>query len=235
MKKMKQTLIAGAVALSAFAGFAVPAAHAETVASVAVANMYYWRGLDLGKGDPALIADVAVKSNGFYGGLWASSGDAGLGTEYDFYAGYGFTAGPVSLDFNYTTYMYPSVPDSDPDDGEAPENFGFDDVSDVAVTASLKPSDDVTLTLMHRIGVGDILADDDYTYTTFSAAFGKFSALMGTHSDDSGAYDGLTHLDLSYAYSSNLTLTLGKVVDQGEAEWNDELKFIVKLSLPLGE
>lgn len=225
--KMKQKLIAGAIALSAFAGFAVPAAHAEVAASVAIANMYYWRGLDLGKGDPALIADVAVKSNGFYTGLWASSGDAGLGTEYDFYAGYGFSAGPVSLDFNYTTYMYPSVPGG--------ENLGFDDVSDVAVTAGFKPTDDVTLTLMHRIGVGDILADDDYTYTTFSAAFGKFSALVGTHSDDSGAYDGLTHLDLSYAYTSNLTFTLGKVIDQGEAEWNDELKFIVKLSLPLGE
>ncbi|HEY8938711.1 MAG TPA: TorF family putative porin, partial [Cellvibrio sp.] len=175
----------------------------------------------------ALIADVALKSNGFYTGLWASSGDAGLGTEYDFYAGYGFSAGPVSLDFNYTTYMYPSVPSGD--------NLGFDDVSDVAVTVGLKPSDDVSLTLMHRVGVGDILADDDYTYTTFTAAFGKFSALVGTHSDDSGAYDGLTHLDLSYAYTSNLTFTLGKVVDQGEAEWNDELKFIVKLSLPLGE
>lgn len=226
--KMKQKLIAGAVALSAFAGFAVPAAHAEVAASVAIANMYYWRGLDLGKGDPALIADVAVKGAGFYGGLWASSGDAGLGTEYDFYAGYGFSAGPVSVDLNYTTYMYPSVPDGG-------ETLGFDDVSDVAVTLGLKPSDDVTLTLMHRVGVGDILADDDYTYTTFSAAFGKFSALVGTHSDDSGAYDGLTHLDLSYAYTSNLTFTLGKVVDQGEADWNDELKFIVKLSLPLGD
>lgn len=233
--KMKQKLLAGAIALSAFAGFAVPAAHAEVAASVAVANMYYWRGLDLGKGDPALIADVAVKSNGFYTGLWASSGDAGLGTEYDFYAGYGFAAGPFSFDVNYTTYMYPTVPDNDPDDEVTPENLGFDDVSDIGLTVGLKPSDDVTLTLMHRIGVGDILADDDYTYTTFSAAFGKFSALVGTHSDESGAYDGLTHLDLSYAYSSNLTLTLGKVIDQGEADWNDELKFIVKLSLPLGE
>lgn len=227
MKKMKQTLLAGAIALSAFAGFAVPAAHAETVASVAVANMYYWRGLDLGRGDPALIADVAVKGAGFYGGLWASSGDAGLGTEYDFYAGYGFSAGPVSLDFNYTTYMYPTVPSGD--------NLGFDDVSDVAVTVGLKPTDDLSFSLMHRVGVGDILADDDYTYTTLSAVYGKFSALVGTHSDDSGAYDGLTHLDLSYAYTSNLTFTLGKVVDQGEAEWNDELKLIVKLSLPLGE
>ena len=225
--KMKQTLIAGAVALSAFAGLSVPAAQAEVAASVAVANMYYWRGLDLGQGDPALIADVAAKSNGFYAGLWASSGDAGLGTEYDFYAGYGFEAGPLSVDLNYTTYMYPSVPGGEP--------LGFDDVSDVAVTLGLAASDDLSFALMHRVGVGDLLADDDYTYTTLSAAYGKFSALVGTHSDDSGTYDSLTHLDLSYAYTDNLTFTLGKVIDEGESEWNDELKFIVKLSLPIGE
>lgn len=225
--KMKQTLIAGAVALSAFAGLSVPAAQAEVAASVAVANMYYWRGLDLGQGDPALIADVAAKSNGFYAGLWASSGDAGLGTEYDFYAGYGFEAGPLSVDLNYTTYMYPSVPGGEP--------LGFDDVSDVAVTLGLAASDDLSFALMHRVGVGDLLADDDYTYTTLSAAYGKFSALVGTHSDDSGTYDSLTHLDLSYAYTDNLTFTLGKVIDEGESEWNDELKFIVKLSLPIGQ
>lgn len=226
--KMKQKFIAGAIALSAFAGFAVPAAHAEVAASVAIANMYYWRGLDLGKGDPALIADVAVKSNGFYTGLWASSGDAGLGTEYDFYAGYGFAAGPVSVDLNYTTYMYPSVPDGG-------EPLGFDDVSDVAITLGLKPSDDLSFAFMYREGVGDLLADDNYSYATLSGTYGKFTALVGTHKDDSGTYDSLTHLDLSYAYTSNLTFTLGKVIDQGEADWNDELKFVVKLSLPLGE
>ena len=242
--KMKQTLIAGAVALSAFAGLAVPAAQAEVTASVAVANMYYWRGLDLGAGDPALIADVAAKSNGFYAGLWASSGDAGLGTEYDFYAGYGFSAGPLSVDLNYTTYMYPSATSTTylPDEETggvarvvegAP--LGFDDVSDVAIILGLQASEDITFTLMHRVGVGEVLADDNYTYTTLGAAFGKFSALVGTHADDSGTYDSLTHLDLSYAYTSNLSFTLGKVIDQGEAEWNDELKLIVKLSLPIGE
>ncbi len=88
---------------------------------------------------------------------------------------------------------------------------------------------------MYRLGVGDILADDNYTYATASMTYKKFSALVGTHSDDSGAYNGLTHLDLTYAYSENLALTLGKVIDGGDADWNDELKFVIKLSLPLGE
>lgn len=224
--KMKQKLLAGAVALSAMAGLMAPAAHAvETAASVAVSNMYYWRGLDLGTGDPAVIADVSASAGGAYAGLWASSGDSTSGTEYDFYAGYKFDAGPVNVDLNYTTYMYPSLP----------EPLGFDDVSDVAVTLGMAASDDLSFSLMYRLGVGDILADDNYTYATASMTYKKFSALVGTHSDDSGAYNGLTHLDLTYAYSENLALTLGKVIDGGDADWNDELKFVIKLSLPLGE
>lgn len=226
MKKIQKKLIASAVALSALASVAItPVVHAEVSASVAVANMYYWRGLDLGLGDPAVIGDINVSANGFYTGLWASSGDAFLGTEWDYYLGYGFDVGALSVDLNYTTYMYPSVPGGEP--------LGFDDVSDVAVTLGLSPSDELSFSLMYRHGVGDFLADDNYAYATLSGTYSQFTALVGTHSDDSGAYDGLTHLDLSYAYNDNLKFTLGKVVDQGEAEWDDELKFIVTLSLPL--
>ncbi len=228
--KMKQKLLAGAVALSAMAGLAVPAAHAEVAASVAVANMYYWRGLDLGAGDPALIGDVNVSGNGFYAGLWASSGDAVAGTEWDFYAGYGFDLGPVSVDLNYTTYMYPS----------AEEPAGFDDISDFAVTLGYAVSDDLSFSLMHRVGAGDVLADNDYTYTTFSAVYGSFKVLYGVHADDdavTGAVtqDGLAHIDFSYAYNDNLTFTLGKVVDDVDGAYNDELKFVLTLSLPIGE
>lgn len=239
MKKMKQKLLASAVALTAIAGFAVPATQAaEVAASVSAANMYYWRGLDLGMGDPALIGDVNVSGGGFYAGLWASSGDYANGTEYDFYAGYKFTADKFFVDFNYTTYMYPSRTsfnaEAESDSGEPIENFGFHDVSDVAVIAGFTASENVSFKLMHRIGVGDILGDDDYTYTTVSGTFSQVTVLYGTHSDESGTYDGLSHLDVSYAYNDKLAFTLGKVVDQGEGDaYNDELKFVVTLSLPI--
>ena len=241
--KMKQKLIAGAIALTTLAGFAVPAANAAEVgASVAVANMYYWRGLDLGAGDPALIGDVNVSANGFYAGLWASSGDAVLGTEWDFYAGYKFSAGPLSVDLNYTTYMYPSTKSSAAfvEEGEVVTEteyapLGFDDIADFAVTLGYAPTEDLSFSLMHRVGAGELLADDDYTYSTFSATYGKFTALVGTHADDSGTYDGLTHVDLSYAYNDNLTLTFGKLSDDVDGAYSDELLFVVKLALPLGE
>jgi uncharacterized protein (TIGR02001 family) len=235
--KMKQRLIAGAVALSAMAGFAAPAVHAaETSATVAVANMYYWRGLDLGLGDPALIGDVNVSQSGLYAGLWASSGDAVLGTEWDFYAGYKFNAGPLSVDLNYTTYMYPSVPEGEP--------LGFDDIADFAVTLGYAATDDLSFSVMHRVGAGEALGDVDYTYSTLSATYKSFTALIGTHADDkdlagAGTLDGLTHLDLTYAYSDSLSFTLGKVIENVDEEYTaekpDELLFIVKLSLPIGK
>lgn len=221
--KMKQKLVAGAVALSAFAGFVVPAAHAEVAASVGVANMYYWRGLDLGAGDPALIGDVNVKGSGFYAGLWASSGDAASGTEWDIYGGYGFSAGAFSVDLNYTTYMYPSL------------ELGPNDLADVALTVGFKASDTVSFSAMHRNGISD-LGDIDYTYSTISGTFGPVTALYGVHSDsvETGTtYDGLAHVDLTYAYNSKLSFTLGKVVDDVDDAFNDEVKFVVKLMLPI--
>jgi len=238
MKKMTQKLlatsvVASALAMSAYAPLA--AAEAELDASVAVANMYYWRGLDLGAGDPALIGDVNVSASGFYAGLWASSGDAALGTEWDFYAGYGFEVGGFSVDLNYTTYMYPSTPYVYDEESEEVSGgpLGFNDVADVAVTLGYAPSEAVSFSLMHRVGTSD-LGDDDYTYSTLSASFGSFSVLYGVHADDSGTYDGLSHLDLTYSYNENLSFTLGKLVDDVDGAYNDELKFVVKLTLPLG-
>jgi hypothetical protein len=205
------------------AGFAVPAAHADVAASVSASNMYYWRGYDLG-GGAALIADVHVSGAGLYTGIWASSGDGTLGTEYDWYAGYNFDLGPVNVDLNYTTYMYPSLE----------EPLGFDDVSDVAITLGYKASEDLSFKAMYREGVGKFLADDNYSYATLSATYSKFTALVGRHADDSGTYDGVTHLDLSYAYSDKLSFTLGKVIDKGTSDMaNDELKFIATLTLPI--
>ena len=113
--KMKQKLIAGAIALSAMAGFTVPAAHAEVSAAVGAANMYYWRGLDLGAGDPMVWGDLKVSGGGAYAGIWGASGDAVNGQEYDLYAGYGGEAGDFKYDISVWSYAYPSV-EVDPGD-----------------------------------------------------------------------------------------------------------------------
>lgn len=210
--KMKQKLIAGAIALSAMAGFAVPAAHAEVSAAVGAANMYYWRGLDLGAGDPQVWGDLKVSGGGAYAGIWAGSGDAAMGQEYDLYAGYGNAFGDFKFDISVWSYSYPKPSgDSEP----------------------LSPGDLVEAVAM--IGYGPIAftyyenleGAEDYNYMTLAGTFGAFTVKYGVHEDD------LSHVDLTYAYNSKLSFTVGKVVDDVDGAYNDEAKFVVGLALPI--
>ena len=210
--KMKQKLVAGAIALSAMAGFAVPAAHAEVSAAVGAANMYYWRGLDLGNGDPQIWGDLKVSGGGAYAGIWAASGDAGMGQEYDLYVGYGNSFGDFTFDISVWSYNYPK-----PSEGGEP----------------VDPGDLVELVGM--IGYGPIAftyyenleGADDYNYMTLAGTFGDFTIKYGVHEDD------LAHVDLTYAYNDKLSFTLGKVVDDADGFYNDEAKIVVGFSLPI--
>jgi uncharacterized protein (TIGR02001 family) len=215
--KMKQKLIAGAIALSAMAGFAVPAAHAEVSAAVGAANMYYWRGLDLGNGDAQVWGDLKVSGSGFYGGVWAGSGDAIMGQEYDLYAGYGNAFGDFKFDLSVWSYVYPS---SEVAAGDLVEAIGMVGYGPVAFTY-----------------YENLEGADDYNYMTLAATFGSFTVKYGVHESD------LSHVDLTYAYNDKLSFTLGQVIDDAEegtpgdvdyvAGANDELKFVVGLSLPI--
>lgn len=219
--KMKQKLVASAVALSAFAGLAVPAAHAEVAATVGASNMYYWRGLDLG-GGAALIGDVNISGNGFVAGIWTSSGDSlvdGLGgTEFDLYAGYSGKAGDFTYGVSVVNYIYPNAAE------------GFEPVS---------PGDYVEV--IPTIGYGPLkvtyydavvaetapLADKDYYYVTAELNFEKFAFKYGVHEFD------LSHLDATYKFNEKLSFTLGKVIDDVDGGFPDEVNFVVNLSLPI--
>ena len=222
--KMKQKLIAGAIALSAMAGFSVPAAHAEVSAAIGAANMYYWRGLDLGAGDPQIWGDLKVSGSGFYGGVWAGSGDAAMGQEYDLYVGYGNAVGDFKFDISVWSYSYPK-PSATAElvDGEI-EYVSADPLS---------PGDLVEAVVM--VGYGPIAftyyenleGADDYNYMTLAGTFGDFTVKYGVHEDD------LSHVDLTYAYNDKLSFTVGKVVDDVDGSYNDEAKFVVGFALPI--
>ncbi len=217
---MKQKILAGAVAASAMASVALaPAAHAEVSASVGAGNMYYWRGYDLGNGDPAVWGDINVSSNGFYAGMWASSGDATLGTEYDLYGGYGSEIGGFTYDVSLWSYSYPSAPASE----GGPVAPG--DLVEAVIGLGYGP---VSFTYYENIEG----SDTDYSYMTLGAGFGDFSVTYGMH-DGAGAYDGYSHIDLGYAYNDNLSFTLGLVADDVDGLNNDEAKFVVGFSIPI--
>ncbi len=211
--KMKQSILAGAVAMSAMASAALaPVANAEVSASVGAANMYYWRGQDLGNGDAAVWGDINVSSNGLYAGMWASSGDSAAGTEYDLYAGYGSSIGDFTYDVSIWTYTYPS----DTRDG------AFTSPGDLAEAIIGLGYGPVSFTYYENIE-----GDEDYNYMTLGAAFGDFSFTYGVHEYD------YAHFDIGYAYNENLSFTLGLVVDDVDGAFTDEPKFIVGFSIPI--
>lgn len=192
-------------------------ADVEVAASVGVANMYLWRGQDLGNG-AAVSGDLTVSASGFYAGIWGTSGDAT--TEYDLYVGYGTEVAGLSIDLSVWNYLYPSV------DGSDPDNAHLDDFGGLS---------EVVLSLGYAgFGVSvydNIAGGSGYEYYTVSYTYGDFSILYGLH-DGVGGDPNESHVDLSYAFNDNLTFTLSQQVDNVS---DDDLKFVVSYSLPIGD
>lgn len=228
-KKLFTNSVAAVVAAMGM-GVAGSANALEVAASAAVANMYLWRGQDLGNGDPAVSGDIKVTESGFHTGLWGSSGDATYGTEYDVWAGYGGAAGDFRYDLTFWNYIYPS--DTTLDD----DNDGFADLSEAVLTLGFGP-----VTFMYY---DNIAGAPNYYYYTLGATFGAFSGLIGYSINEDAVvseFDGstddsdYTHIDVSYAYNENLAFTLSQVIDEGpdNDQVDDDLKFVVKYSLPI--
>jgi uncharacterized protein (TIGR02001 family) len=204
-------------------------ANAEGVdvsGSVGVANMYLWRGYDLGTGDAAVSGDLKASVAGFYTGIWGSSGDSTNGTEYDLYMGYGAEFGGVTVDLSVWNYMYPSAAEpTDLDD--------FGGLSEVVLTvgfAGLSASvyDNIAAGGGGKGGAG-------YEYYTLAYSYDAFTVLVGKH-DYVEQVDSMTHVDVKYAFNDNLTFALSQQVDgQDDPGNDDDLKFVVAYSLPIGE
>lgn len=218
MKTLKK-LLPMSVAAAVIATSGISAAQAEVGASVGVASTYLWRGYDLGSGTPAVSGDLNYSVGGAYAGVWGSSGDTSLGTEYDLYAGYGMEFDMFSFDVSVWNYNYPTG-DSEID---------FADLTDVVVSLGVGPVSFAVYTPV--AGAGDY----DYAYYTLGAGYGAFSATLGMHENGGTDEDGDTtdpvHLNLDYAYNDNLTFTLSQFIsDEPEG---DDLKFVVSYSLPI--
>ncbi|WP_420589038.1 TorF family putative porin [Bacterioplanoides sp.] len=225
MKKLSQAIALAGVMTAA----AVPAVQAEVEvsASAAVANMYLWRGQDLGQGVPAVSGDLVVSSGGAYGGVWTSSGDSALGQEYDLFLGYGGEAGDFSYDVSAWTYVYSG---SSTEDGDTRGNTF--EATDIIVSLGYAGG---SFSYYYPVGNSN---PDDYSYMTLGYGMDKFSATVGVANSDADK-DTYTHLDLGYAYNDNISFTLSKVVaqeadlDKGEKGQDEDLKVVVSYSLPI--
>lgn len=230
----KANLVRMSVAAAALTGAVTVAtpAMAEVSASVAVANMYLWRGIDLGDGSAAVSGDLVYShDSGGYGGIWVSSGDDTLGNEYDYFVGYGGEAGDFTYDLSLWNYNYS---DADWNGNLNRSNDSLGDLSEIILTVGY---DVFSFSYYDNVAGGS-----GYEYYTLSGTYEEFSATVGHHDFNagSGGNDDMTHLTVSYAFNDNVTFTASKVVDQG-CDKNDavcgaideDMNFVVSYSLPI--
>jgi len=214
---MKRIVLSTLASLSLAASFA-QSASAEVEASVAVANTYLWRGIDISAGTAAVSGDLTYSKDGFTAQVWATSMNSDLGAEIDLIASYGFSLGSVDLDVGYIGYLFPK---DDIEVGDVNELY-------LGATAGL-------FSVYHYEDFSSddgeaFLGDSDNRYTTFAVAGDKYGALLGIDHGDIG----YSHLDLSYAYNDNLSFVLSKVFDNDDdLVSDDDLKFVLSYGISL--
>jgi len=222
MKKLTKAIaLAGAMSVAAFAQ--ADDHGVEVSASAAVSNMYLWRGTDLGQGTGAISGDLTASMGGAYAGVWASSGDIGLGQEYDLYVGFGGEVEDFSYDISVWSYVYPGV---SLEDGETEGNTF--EASELILSGGFMGA---SASYYHTVSSNP----DDYSYLTLGYGVDAYSVTLGMAMDDVDS--GYTHTDLGYAYNDSLSFTLSKIIDD-EAEGtedaqDDDLKIAVTYSLPI--
>ena len=223
MNKLSQAIALATAMTAGLAATTATQAEVEVSASAGVANMYLWRGVDLGAnggqgGVPAVSGDLSVSAAGAYGGVWTSSGDAASGQEYDIYAGYGGEAGALSYDVSIWAYVYP-------DGGVSDGTFG--DNSEIIVSLGAAGA---SVGIYKQVGDA---VDNDNMYYTLGYGMDAFSGTVGI-TDAAAKGADYTHFDLSYAYNDNISFTVSKIVDQEtEKALDEDTKFVVSYSLPI--
>ncbi|MCG8494681.1 MAG: TorF family putative porin [Enterobacterales bacterium] len=213
----------------------------DVSASVAVSNLYLFRGADLGNGRAMVSGDLVASTMGFYGGVWATSGDGSAGTEYDLFVGYGTEFDGVSVDISVINYMYPN--------DDANDTFGA--FSEVFLNVGF-----MGFSFDYQ---DNVAGASGFEYYAFSYTHDKYTVLIGMVDNEEPSADALsndsssdlyggdvavdyTHLDISYQYNDNLSFTVSKVIGQdeihvGDVEYDDnqedDLFFVVNYSLPI--
>ncbi len=225
----KLTPIALAVAL-ATGGVAVPSiASAEMSANLGLASMYLWRGQNLTPDGPAISGGIEFSGDtGLYGGVWTTNETGGH--ETDLYVGFGGEVGGLSYDISYWQYLYPE----DLDDNNTPN----DSTDDAQVDLADNTVSDIVLGLGYA-GVGltfyvasETQGGEDSMYTTLDYSMGDYSFLFGTYDYDDPAGDDYSHIQVSYAVTDNLSMTVSKASSDNGSTEEDPL-FVVSYSMPI--
>lgn len=207
--KFTKTLIASSILAASSLTATVQAADASPItANIGVASNYVWRGVTQSADEAAVSGGIDyAHDSGFYAGGWWSN-LAGNQYEQDLYAGYGFDAGPVSLDVGYIEYMYPL-------------NNATDDFSEIYVNASYEMiTAGVAYTTDQEDNGNSGSENDLYLYVSAEFEVKKGLTLGLTYGDydiDGGsATDDYSHIQVSLS-KDDFTLAYDDTDQEGTA------------------
>lgn len=220
LRTVRYSLLAAAVAGGAMFS---SAAVAGVSATAGVANLYLWRGQNLGGGTPVVMGSLDYShDSGLFAGIWGSSGDTASGNETDLYAGYAYSSDAFSIKGTFYDYFYSRAGGAVGDLQEAV----------LTVSASGFFADAI-------IGVGDFeennYYDIGYTYDKFTVKYGM-TDLDGLDAVGAPTEEDYSHIDLTYAYNSRLAFTISSIADSDDASAVIDIKdplFVVAYTLPL--
>lgn len=224
IKKLTPVALATSMALG---GLAAPSiASAEVSASINIANMYLWRGINLTPDAPAFSGSLDyANESGFYAGVWGTNEDDGI--ETDLYLGFGGEAGPISYDVSYWYYMYPE--DGFTGEGGTGVNVDFADNSLSEFVIGLGYSDFTATFYVSQETQGG----SDYIYYTFDYTIGDYNILYGAWSYDDAGNDEYSHVTLTYAYNDNLTFGVSVAQEDITDGVETDPLFLVSYAIPL--
>jgi uncharacterized protein (TIGR02001 family) len=212
-----KSLIAGSVLAASTVASGVALAESPLTANIGFTSNYLWRGVTQSSDISAISGGIDyAHDSGFYAGTWLSSLDGGQ-YEQDWYAGFGFDAGPVGLDVGYILYTYP-IADAQSDFSEVYLNAGWEWLSaGVAYTVDT-----------------DWGGDDSDLYYFAGADFDIYKGLMlglvyGKYDFDDAAAEDYAHWQVSLSKSDfTFALDQNDITDTGAGE--DDMRFSVSYS-----
>jgi uncharacterized protein (TIGR02001 family) len=218
----------------AAAGATAPlsASAVEVEGTIGVANMYLWRGQNVGPDGGQVHGGVSASNAGFYGGFWATSEQGGH--ETDLYFGYGGEYKGFSYDISYWWYLYPedansnvpnpanvANPGTDSGDNDIADlvlSFGYGPVSFAAYLQQEAPTDPST-DVSGGTNPTPIPASavDENNYFTLGYDWNKWNFTYGwwdneTAGNQTNGYinDEYSHIQVSYAATDQLTFAVSK-------------------------
>lgn len=214
-QKLTQKIGISLTAATVFAaGIAVTApAHADVSASVAVSNLYLFRGKNFSASAPQVSGSIDWSHDtGLYAGVSGSS-EGASGQEVDLYAGFANEVDGFSYDLSLVSYEYPGATGS--------EDYG--DVSEFVMALGMGG---FSFTLVDALYGSP--NNGDYYYLNFGYEMDKFGGSIGTMSSDSQTE--YTHLDLTYAATDELGFTLSTIIDDDNTNMDTDPLFVVTWS-----